>query len=101
MAPSPVWRTEVAEHWGVSTGALGRRYRRIRDLMDGGYPTAGDDPEILADTAPAEPPAGPPGLLIPVDFKTRRRLPDSAPCPCGSGLPVGICPHPRSTRLGS
>ncbi len=101
MLGHPVRRTEVAEHWGVSTGALGRRYRRIRDLMDGGYPAAGEEPEIPADPAPADPPAAPSGLLIPVDFKTRRRLPDSAPCPCGSGLPVGTCPHPRSTRLGS
>ena len=89
MLGHSVRRREVARHWGVSVDILARRYRVIRRLLDAADAWPPEDdlplPSPTASTVPA--------ALIPVDFQSRRRLPATTPCPCGSGLPVETCRH--------
>jgi len=92
-------RAEIAREWGVSISTLARRHRDLRaalDLDDDDlrYAAEGSLPGTPEEPAPAPTAAlGAPARVIPVDFGARSRLPDSTPCPCGSGRPVGTCPH--------
>ncbi len=69
MLGHDVRRADVAAHWGVSTGVLARRYRKIRQLMEAPDPY---EASAAAPDAPAGAPAPPHGVVIPVDFHRRR-----------------------------
>lgn len=95
MNGRPAPRAEIAREWGVSVSTLARRHRDLREILS----LSPGDPRYSAEKALVAADGGTfcePGgecRVILVDFDSRSRLPDSTPCPCGSGLPVGACPH--------
>jgi tetratricopeptide (TPR) repeat protein len=89
-------RAEVAAAWEINPRTLSRRLRKLKQVLglidaDPRYahvPARGSATELPSRST------GLSGRVIPVDFIGKSRMPDSVPCPCGSGEPLATCPHP-------